>query len=84
MIYVLELPDDQPPRAWFAFDADDLQRKLAAEGGPPGCALQLWADEAAAVAAWEDDGLPLWQGAGWKARHALHAQLVATDALADA
>ena len=30
MIHVLEMPCDAPPRVWFAFDADDLARKLEA------------------------------------------------------
>ena len=30
MIFVLELPPATEPRVWFAFDGDDLQRKLDA------------------------------------------------------
>ena len=30
MIFVLQLPDQAPPRAWFAFDLADLQRKVLA------------------------------------------------------
>jgi hypothetical protein len=82
MIYLLELPDDAPPRVWFAFDGDDLRAKLAVRGGPPGCELRLWPDEASAVLAFEDEAEPLWQGTGWRARRALHEQLVATEALA--
>ena len=37
----------------------------------------------AATAAFERANDPLWQGQGWKARHALRAQLSATDVLAD-
>lgn len=44
----------------------------------------IWPDETAAILAFEDDVLALWQGAGWRARHALREQLVATEALADA
>lgn len=29
MIHVVEMPQGAPPRAWFAFDADDLLRKTA-------------------------------------------------------
>ncbi len=29
MIHVVELPSDQPPKAWFAFDNDDFLRKVA-------------------------------------------------------
>lgn len=85
MIYVLELPegDGAQPRAWFAFDGDDLRLKLAAAGGAPNCEMRLWRDEAAAVLAYEDDAEPAWQGQGWKARWALREQLIATEALAD-
>lgn len=83
MIYVLEMPDDADARVWFAYDADDLQRKLDAAGGPPDCEMRLWADEGAAILAFEDDAEPLWQGQGWKARWALREQLIATDALSD-
>lgn len=83
MIYLLELPDDAPPLAWFAFDADDLQRKLAARGGLPDCELRLWQDEQSAILAFEDDAEPIWQGAGWRARLALREQLIATEVLAD-
>lgn len=44
---------------------------------------RLWTDAAQAVIAFENDADPLWAGAGWKARWALHEQLVATDVLAD-
>jgi hypothetical protein len=30
MIFVVELPASSPPMAWFAFDAEDLLRKVAA------------------------------------------------------
>lgn len=83
MIYVLELPEAAAPRAWFAFDGDDLRRKLAACGGPPDHAMQLWPDEMHAVLAFENDADPLWQGDGWRARQALRAQLIATEALCD-
>jgi hypothetical protein len=84
MIYVLECPEAADPRVWFAYDVGDLQRKFDAAGGPPGCEMRLWADEQAAILAFENDAEPLWQGLGWKARWALREQLVATDALADA
>lgn len=83
MIFVLELPLAGDPRCWFAFDGDDLRRKIAAGGGPPAWPLQLWPDEPAAVLALEDDANPLWQGAGWRARWALRQQLLATEALAE-
>lgn len=83
MIYLLEWPDDAPPRAWFAFDGDDLRAKLAARGGPPAWPLEIWPDEPSAVLALEDDASPLWAGAGWRARLALREQLIATEALAE-
>lgn len=83
MIYVLELPEAAPPRVWFAFDGDDLRRKLDAGGGVPAHAMHLWPDEQAAVLAMESDAEPLWQGVGWKARWALREQLIATEALAE-
>jgi hypothetical protein len=83
VIFVLECPEGAPPRAWFAFDADDLRSKLAARGGPPDCAMQLWPDEAGALRAFENDAEPAWQGSGWKARLALREQLVATEVLAE-
>jgi hypothetical protein len=81
MIYLLEMPPDADPRVWFAFDGDDLRRKLVTQGGTPGCEIRLWPDEASAVLAMEDDSDPLWHGTGWKARWALREQLIATEAL---
>ena len=83
MIFVLELPPAAEPRAWFAFDGDDLQRKLHATGGPPGHAMHLWRDETQALMVCENDAEPLWQGAGWRARWALRQQLLATEVLAE-
>ena len=84
MIFVLELPPGAAPRCWFAFDGDDLRRKLAATGGPPDWPMHLWRNEPSAVLAMEDDALPLWQGPeGWKARWALRAQLVATEVVSE-
>ena len=80
----MEMPEGAAPRVWFAFDGDDLRRKMAASGGPPDCALQVWPDEVSALLAFENDGEPLWQGDGWQRRWALREQLVATDVLADA
>lgn len=84
MIYLLELPDAQPPYAWFAYDGEDLRAKIDARGGPPDCELHLWPDEQSAILAMEDGTNPLWQrSGGWRARHALREQLIATEALAD-
>lgn len=160
MIYVLERPATGAPRAWFAYDAEDLIERVADRRGltpwevwdrrsarellamcgeqpeaagvgerlPALCALgaahgwdtplfradallgrgvlaagaldpldacaaaldrgdlqaTIWRDETSAILAFEDDTLAAWQGAGWRARHALREQLVATEALADA
>ncbi|MFT3956373.1 MAG: hypothetical protein QM722_18925 [Piscinibacter sp.] len=86
MIHVLELPPDAPPRVWFAFDADDLLRKL--DGSEAGALhaigrCRVFADEAAALAAFERADDPSWQGEGWRARWALRDQLVALEVLAD-
>lgn len=83
MIYVLELPAGAAPRLWFAYDGDDLRRKVVARGGPPDCPLHLWPDEASALRSFEDESDPLWQGEGWKARWALREQLIATEVLAE-
>ena len=83
MIYLLELPEDAPPRCWFAFDADDLRAKLDAAGGPPGHEIRVWPDEPSAVLAFEKEADPLWAGPGWHARRALYEQLLATEALAE-
>jgi hypothetical protein len=86
MIYVLEMPPAAPPRAWFAFDADDLLRKLH---GSEAAALhargqcRVFPDESAALAAFERADEPAWQGSGWRARWALREQLVALEVLAD-
>ncbi|MBL8306215.1 MAG: hypothetical protein JNM33_05930 [Rubrivivax sp.] len=86
MIYVLELPEDQAPRAWFAYDTDDLARKL--DGCDAGELLargrcRVFGDESAALAAFERADDPAWQGAGWRARLALREQLIALEVLAD-
>lgn len=83
MIFVLEIPRPDQPRAWFAFDGADLQRKLAARGGVPAHELRLWPDEASAMQAFENLRDPLWQGPGWRARWALREQLIATEVLAE-
>lgn len=83
MIFVLELPEGAEPRLWFAYDGDDLRRKVQARGGPPGCPMQLWPDEASALLAFEDEAHPLWAGSGWKLRWALREQLIATEVLAE-
>lgn len=86
MIYVLEMPAQAEPRVWFAFDADDLERKL--EGSEAAVLFahgqcRVYADESAALAAFERADHPDWQGGGWRARWALREQLVALEVLAD-
>lgn len=97
MIFVVEIPNQAEPSAWFAFDVDDLMRKVeqrapgalqgtvpAEEGSTPAVSrCRIFWNEAEATAAFERATDPLWQGAGWRARLALRAQLVALDVLAD-
>lgn len=86
MIHVLEMPVDAPPRVWFAFDADDLARKLEASDVAELHAAgrcRVFADESAALAAFERADDPDWQGDGWRARWALREQLVALEVLSD-
>ena len=40
MIYVVDMPSQGEPRAWFAFDAHDLLRKVAA--GDAKAAHEIW------------------------------------------
>ncbi len=94
MIFVLEVPDQAEPSAWFAFDLDDLLRKietrapglLAAADAPSSegaSRCRIFWSEAEAMAGFEHAADPLWQGAGWRARLALREQLIATEVLAD-
>ena len=83
MIFVLELPPGADPRLWFAFDGDDLRRKVDARSGPAEWPMHLWPDEADALRAFENAADPLWQGEGWRARWALREQLIATEVLAE-
>jgi hypothetical protein len=82
VIYVVELPDQGTPIAWFCFDADDLARRLLDMQGDGVERIVYW-NEAEAVAAFEG-GDPLIAGKeGWYARRALYEQLVALEVLAD-
>lgn len=86
MIYVLELPPQRAPRAWFAFDAEDFERKLGLRDTAELHALGLarvYADESAALAAFERSADPDWAGDGWRARWALREQLIASEVLAE-
>lgn len=82
MIYVVELPCQGHPRAWFAYDKEDFVRKMATLASPQGERCVYW-DEAEAVAAFEGDDPLIADKALWRARHALHEQLVALEVLAD-
>ncbi|CAN5206362.1 hypothetical protein BH10PSE16_BH10PSE16_22070 [soil metagenome] len=56
MIYVVELPEQGQPRAWFAYDDEDFSRKVAASDP-----LQAWEihDEVTARGLLEDLGHPV-------------------------
>ena len=82
MIYVVELPDEGYPRAWFAYDKEDFVGKLPTLATPQGERIVYW-DEAEAVAAFEGRDPLIADKALWRARHALHEQLVALDVLTD-
>jgi len=86
MIFVLEMPVGADPSVWFAFDADDLERKLETRDTAllhAAGRCRIYPDEAAAMAAFERTADPDWQGPGWRARWALREQLIATEVLAD-
>jgi hypothetical protein len=96
VIFVVEAPDQADTSAWFAFDLDDLLRKIearapglldeagaGAEAGTQGARCRIFWTESEATAAFERSADPMWQGAGWRARLALRDQLVAMDVLAD-
>ena len=94
MIFVLEVPDQAEPSAWFAFDLDDLLRKI--ESRAPGLLAtteepsaegasrcRIFWSEVEAMAGFEHAADALWLGNGWRARLALREQLIATEVLAD-
>lgn len=94
MIFVVEVPDQAEASAWFAFDIDDLLRKIETRAPgligesthgivSSGARCRIFWSEAQATAGFERATDPLWQGAGWRARLALREQLVALDVLAD-
>lgn len=100
MIFVVEMSARAEASAWFAYDLDDLMRKIAARepadgvspdtlpladgpGGMDGARCRIFWNEAEATAAFERADDPWWAGPGWRARHALREQLVATEVLAD-
>lgn len=82
MIYVVELPDQGEPRAWFAFDEEDHSRKMVSMATRCGVCCTYW-NESEAVGAFEGGDPRIAGKALWRARHALYEQLVALEVLAD-
>ncbi len=82
MIYVVELPGLGYPRAWFAFDKEDFAHKMVTIATHEVERYVYW-DEAEAVAAFEGRDPLIADKSMWRARHALHEQLVALDVLTD-
>jgi hypothetical protein len=82
MIYVLELRTQGEPRAWFAFDEADLLRKQTSMSSAA-ATVCIYRSDAEAVAAFEGADPRIAGKEHWRARHALHAQLVALEVLAD-
>jgi hypothetical protein len=82
VIYVVELPTHGYPRAWFAYSKDDFANTVGAQSTLEGERYVYW-NEVDAIAAYEGRD-PLIAGKSmWRARHALHEQLVALDVLTD-
>lgn len=81
MIYVVELPGLGYPRAWFAFDKEDFAHKMATMSAE--VERYVYWDEAEAVAAFEGRDPLIADKSMWRARHALHEQLVSLDVLTD-
>jgi hypothetical protein len=83
VIYVLEIAEPDLARAWFAYDADDLSRKImASETLQAGEFLIYWSDSEA-LAAFEGGDARIAGDTHWWARRALYDQLVALEVLAD-
>ena len=82
MIYVVELPPQGEPRAWFAFDADDLERKCVTLTTKVVKSCVYW-NESQAVDAVEGNDPRIAGEKHWRARRALYEQLVALEVLAD-
>jgi hypothetical protein len=82
MIYVVEQPEQGHARAWFAYDKEDLSRKLVSLASVGGACYVYW-NEAEAVGAFEGGDPRIAGKENWRARHALHEQLVALDVLTD-
>jgi hypothetical protein len=82
MIYVVELPGQGNPRAWFAYDKEDLSRKMVTLATHGGVSCIYW-NESEAVGAFEGGDPRIAGKALWRARRALYEQLVALEVLAD-
>lgn len=82
MIYVIEIPTKGYPQAWFAYDKQDFANKMQTLGSPERERYVYW-DEAEAIAAYEGRDPLIADKSMWRARHALHEQLVALDVLTD-
>lgn len=82
MIYVVEIPDQGHPRAWFAYDKEDFAHKMVTLATPQSEHYVYW-NEVEAVAAFEGRDLLIADKSMWRARHALYEQLVALDVLTD-
>jgi len=82
VIYVVELPVQGEPHAWFAFDLADLSRKMVTLAGRGGACYTYW-NEAEAVGAFEGGDPRIAGKEHWRARRALYEQLVALEVLAD-
>ncbi len=82
MIYVVEFPHYGHPCAWFAYDKADFVRAMATLATPELVRYVYW-NEAEAVAAVEGRDPLIADQSMWRARQALHEQLVALDLLTD-
>lgn len=82
MIYVVELPQQAEPRAWFAFDVADLERKRVTMAAGAGESCIYW-NESEAVGAFEGNDPRIAGKEHGRARRALYDQLVALEVLAD-
>ena len=82
MIYVVELPEQAYAHAWFAYDKEDFARKMVTLANPEVERIVYW-NEAEAVHAFEGGDPLIADKSMWRARHALHEQLVSLDVLTD-
>ncbi len=95
MIYVVEIPHQGRPHAWFAFDRDDFVRKVRASHGAEPLddfdagvarltqslkACRIYLDDAAAIMALQREPLLDPKG-GFYAHMALREQLIAMEVI---